>query len=237
MPRPRSPKLDLSRATVSALKKMQEDQPLTSVFDLLEEDTAYLQFMPSVLLGVVALVVLAALMTVCCSLGFDRKPTKHAGEKGKTASGGAPGTLSAAVRNAAIAGKPDAVLDFLDKTSANARDDGGATLLHHCATHGHAELVRAALACYGGGSAVWIFENVVCGVTGEEGGGWPMQWAHLHAVWHAGACLGTYHFIQFCSARRQGALGFNVRAKGGDTWRSPLSYVAHVAADDRDKRE
>jgi hypothetical protein len=98
-------------------------------------------------------------------------------------------------------------------------------------------LVRAALACYGGGSAVWIFENVVCGVKGEEGGGWPMQWAHLHAVWHAGACLGTYHFIQFCSARRQGALGFNVRAKGGDTWRSPLSYVAHVAADDRDKRE
>ena len=36
-----------------------------------------------------------------------RKPTKHAGEKGKTASGGATGVLSAAVRNAAIAGRPD----------------------------------------------------------------------------------------------------------------------------------
>ena len=153
MPRPRSPKLDLSRATVSALKKMQKDQPLTDIFDMLEED-AYLQFMPSVLLGVVALVVLAALMTVCCSLGFDRKPTKHAGEKGKTASGGATGVLSAAVRNAAIAGRPDAVLDFLNKTSANARDDGGATLLHHCATHGHAELVRAALAHGGDANAV-----------------------------------------------------------------------------------
>ena len=105
------------------------------------------------------------------------------------------------------------------------------------ATKTQRRFVRAALACYGGGSAVWIFENVVCGVKGEEGGGWPMQWAHLHAVWHAGACLGTYHFIQFCSARRQGALGFDVRAKGGATWRSPLPYVARVAADNRDKRE
>ena len=86
--------------------------------------------------------------------------------------------------------------------------------------------VRSALAFYGGGSAVWIFENAVCGVRGEERGGWPMQWAHLHAVWHAGACLGTYHFIQFCSARRGGALGLEVSKKGGaQPWRLP--YVVH----------
>ena len=41
------------------------------------------------------------------------------------------------------------------------------------ATKTQRRFVRAALACYGGGSAVWIFENVVCGVKGEEGGGGP----------------------------------------------------------------
>ena len=56
-----------------------------------------------------------------------------------------------------------------------------------------------------------------------------MQWAHMHAVWHAGACLGTYHFIQFCSARRGEALGFDARAEKGDTFWA-LPYVAHKSA-------
>jgi hypothetical protein len=100
------------------------------------------------------------------------------------------------------------------------------------ATATQRRFVRAALLCYGGGSVFWIFENVVCGVKGEEKGGWPMQWAHMHAVWHAGACLGTYHFIQFCSARRGEALGFDARAEKGDTFgRSRTSRTKARAAD------
>ena len=41
-----------------------------------------------------------------------------------------------------------------------------------------------ALAFYVIGSAMWVFENTVCGVHGEGGGGAPMQWLHLHAFWH-----------------------------------------------------
>ena len=104
------------------------------------------------------------------------------------------------------------------------------------ATATQRRFVRAALLCYGGGSVFWIFENVVCGVKGEEKGGWPMQWAHMHAVWHAGACLGTYHFIQFCSARRGEALGFDARAEKGDTFWA-LPYVAHKSARGGRKRE
>ena len=104
------------------------------------------------------------------------------------------------------------------------------------ATKTQRRFVRAALLCYGGGSVFWIFENVVCGVKGEEKGGWPMQWAHMHAVWHAGACLGTYHFIQFCSARRGEALGFDARAEKGDAfWNLP--YVKHESARGGRKRE
>lgn len=47
-------------------------------------------------------------------------------------------------------------------------------------------LCTTALLCYAGGSALWIFENTVCGVHGEGGGGWALQWAHLHAWWHIG---------------------------------------------------
>ena len=87
-------------------------------------------------------------------------------------------------------------------------------------------LVRIALSCYGGGSVVWVFENVVCGVHGEERGGWWMQATHLHAVWHAGACCGTYHFIQFCAARRGGALGLKVSQGGGEKPWSPI-FIKH----------
>ena len=87
-------------------------------------------------------------------------------------------------------------------------------------------LVRITLTCYGGASALWVFENAVCGVHGEENGGWAIQVAHLHALWHIGACCGTYHFIQFCAARRGGALGLEVRSGGGENWYSPL-FVKH----------
>lgn len=151
MPRTRLPpsqKLDLSRATSSALNKMKE-RPWEDVFD---EDSESL--ITIAVLGVIALVAIAVVLTVCLSSPRRRAANKNTGEKGKTASGGAPGTLSATVRNAAIAGKPDAVLEFLEKGSADARDDGGCTLLHHCAAHGHAELARAALAHGGDVNAV-----------------------------------------------------------------------------------
>ena len=47
-------------------------------------------------------------------------------------------------------------------------------------------LCWTALLFYLGGATLWIFENTVCGVHGEGGGGWALQWAHLHAWWHIG---------------------------------------------------
>jgi hypothetical protein len=73
---------------------------------------------------------------------------------------------------------------------------------HPDATPLQRTLCRTALLFYLGGSALWVFENAVCGVHGEGGGGWPLQWAHLHALWHLGACMGTYHFIEFNAVRR-----------------------------------
>lgn len=88
-------------------------------------------------------------------------------------------------------------------------------------------LCRTALCFYLGGSALWVFENVVCGVHGEGGGGWPLQWAHLHALWHVGACMGTYHFIEFNAARRGAALGMKVTSGGGTNSLLMPLYVVH----------
>ena len=87
--------------------------------------------------------------------------------------------------------------------------------------------VRAALGCYGGGAVLWAVENAVCGVRGEEKGGWVMQMAHLHAFWHAGACMGTYHFIEFCAARRGAALRVEVELREGGGGGVLPSFVAH----------
>ena len=153
MPRTRLPpsqKLDLSRATSSPLNKMKE-RPWArpSLTRTSESFSDHDRGPRRDRTGAIAVV-----LTVCLSSPRRRAANKNTGEKGKTASGGAPGTLSATVRNAAIAGKPDAVLEFLEKGSADARDDGGCTLLHHCAAHGHAELARAALAHGGDVNAV-----------------------------------------------------------------------------------
>lgn len=87
-----------------------------------------------------------------------------------------------------------------------------------------------------GGSALWVFENTVCGVHGEGRGGWPMQWAHLHALWHLGACMGTYYFIQFNAARRGTALGARVAAGGGENLLMPL-YTIHQMPPDEAKQK
>ena len=74
---------------------------------------------------------------------------------------------------------------------------------------------------------------MVCGVHGEGGGGWLLQWAHLHALWHIGASMGTYHFIEFNAARRGAALGMRVSAGGGKNL-MPL-YVIHHAPPSKTK--
>ena len=97
-------------------------------------------------------------------------------------------------------------------------------------------LVKLALTFYLGGAALWIFENAVCGTKGEMGGGWWMQAAHLHAFWHAGACMGTYHFIEFCAARRGTALYGSERVSaGGGTMLMPL-YVIHDQTGDGERK-
>jgi hypothetical protein len=68
------------------------------------------------------------------------------------------------------------------------------------------------------------------------GGGWWMQAAHLHAFWHAGACMGTYHFIEFCAARRGTALYGSERVSaGGGTMLMPL-YVIHDQTGDGERK-
>ena len=88
-------------------------------------------------------------------------------------------------------------------------------------------LCRGALGFFLGGAVLWIVENAICGVHGEGGGGELMQWAHLHAVWHVGAGMGTFHFIQFAAARRGEALGMRVRSAGGESALLMPLYVIH----------
>ena len=125
-----------------------KERPWEDVFDEDSESSITIA-----VLGVIALVAIAVVLTVCLSSPRRRAANKNTGEKGKTASGGAPGTLSATVRNARSRASRRGARVPREGLGGRARRRR-LHLLYHCAAHGHAELARAALAHGGDVNAV-----------------------------------------------------------------------------------